>query len=96
MDGYGSHTYMWINAAGEKCWVKYHFHANQGMAFFTNAEAAKMAGVDADYHRRDLFESIAAGQHVSWKPSGKPTTSSDVPTATRSSGPGRGSGVKAR
>lgn len=66
MNGYGSHTYMWINAAGERFWVKYHFHTDQGMAFFTNAEAAEMAGLDADYHRRDLFEAIARGEHPSW------------------------------
>ncbi|EXS70468.1 MULTISPECIES: catalase [unclassified Sphingobium] len=66
MNGYGSHTYMWINAEGERFWVKYHFHTNQGMAFFTNAEAATMAGADADFHRRDLFEAIARGEHPSW------------------------------
>src|SRR3546814_1620745 len=66
MNGYGSHTYMWINAAGEKSWVKYHFHTNQGMALFTNAEAAAMAGSDAGFHRRDLFEAIARGEHPSW------------------------------
>ena len=66
MNGYGSHTYMWINAAGERFWVKYHFHTRQGMKFFTNAEAAAMAGADADFHRRDLFEAIARGQHPSW------------------------------
>src|SRR3546814_7376107 len=57
---------MCINAAGEKCWVKYHFHTNQGMAFFTNAEAAAMAGSDADFHRRDLFEAPARNEHQSW------------------------------
>jgi catalase len=36
------------------------------MAFFTNAEAAAMAGKDADFHRRDLFQAIAAGEHPSW------------------------------
>src|SRR3546814_8741760 len=66
MNGYGSHTYMWIHAAGEKFWVKYHFHTNQGMAFFTNAEAAAMAGSDAAFHRRDLFEAIARNEHPSW------------------------------
>jgi len=67
MNGYGSHTYMWINAAGAKFWVKYHFHTRQGMKFFSNAEAANMAGKDADYHRRDLFEAIARGDCPSWK-----------------------------
>jgi catalase len=66
MNGYGSHTYMWINAAGEKFWVKYHFHTRQGMQFFSNAEAAAMAGADADFHRRDLFQAIARGEHPSW------------------------------
>jgi len=67
MNGYGSHTYMWINASGAKFWVKYHFHTNQGMEFFTNAQAAEMAGNDADFHRRDLFEAIARDDHPSWR-----------------------------
>ncbi|WP_415393920.1 catalase [Paracoccus sp. SJTW-4] len=66
MNGYGSHTYMWINAAGERFWVKYHFHTQQGMAFYSNDEAANMAGADADAHRRDLFEAIARGDHPKW------------------------------
>ena len=66
MNGYGSHTYLWINAAGEKSWVKYHFHTRQGMQFFDNAQAAEMAGRDAEFHRRDLFEAIARGEHPKW------------------------------
>ena len=66
MNGYGSHTFMWINGAGERFWVKYHFHTEQGMEFFTNEEAAQMAGSDSDFHRRDLFEAIARGEHPSW------------------------------
>jgi len=67
MQGYGSHTYQWINAEGERFWVKYHFHTRQGMAFFSNAEASAMSGSDADFHRRDLFEAIARGEHPSWR-----------------------------
>ncbi|ARP82858.1 catalase [Bordetella genomosp. 8] len=67
MNGYGSHTYMWVNAQGERFWVKYHFHTRQGMAFFSNAEAATMAGSDADFHRRDLFEAIERGDCPSWE-----------------------------
>lgn len=66
MNGYGSHTYMWVNASGEKFWVKYHFHTEQGMEFFTNAEAATMSGQDADFHRRDLFDAIVRGEHPRW------------------------------
>jgi catalase len=66
MNGYGSHTYLWVNAAGERFWVKYHFHTQQGMAFFSNAEAKEMAGLDADYHRRDLFDAIAGKDFPRW------------------------------
>ncbi len=66
MNGYGSHIYMWVNAAGEKFWVKYHFHTQQGMAFFRNAEASAMTDNDADFHRRDLFEAIAHGEYPMW------------------------------
>ncbi|VVD64334.1 catalase [Pandoraea horticolens] len=66
MNGYGSHTYLWINASGEKFWVKYHFHTEQGMECFSNAEAATMSGQDADFHRRDLFNAIVRGEHPSW------------------------------
>jgi catalase len=66
MNGYGSHTYMWMNAEGAKFWVKYHFHTNQGVKCFTNAEAQATAGQDADFHRRDLFEAIKRGEFPSW------------------------------
>ncbi|MEQ8206878.1 MAG: catalase [Woeseia sp.] len=66
MNGYSSHTYMWRNADGEKFWVKYHFKTDQGIEFLTQAEADTMAGVDADYHRRDLFETIKKGDYPSW------------------------------
>jgi catalase len=58
---------MWVNAAGEKFWVKYHFHTQQGMKFFSNAEATAMSGNDADFHRRDLFDAIARGEHPQWR-----------------------------
>src|SRR5690606_29916246 len=58
--------YMWVNEAGDRFWVKYHFHTEQGMAFFTNEEASAMSGADADFHRRDLFDAIARGDHPSW------------------------------
>jgi catalase len=66
MDGFGSHTYLWANAAGERFWVKYHFKTNQGIATMTAQEAATMVGADADAHRRDLFEAIARADHPSW------------------------------
>ena len=66
MNGYGSQTYMWVNEAGEKCWVKYHFHSNQGVEGLTGAEATRIAGEDADFHRRDLHDAIERDEFPSW------------------------------
>ncbi|KKM98076.1 hypothetical protein LCGC14_1161700, partial [marine sediment metagenome] len=66
MNGYSSHTYLWVNAKGEKFWVKYHFKTNQGIDYLTQDEADTLAGQDGDYHRRDLFDSIKAGNNPSW------------------------------
>jgi catalase len=66
MNGYGSHTYSWVNAAGERFWVKYHFISDQGIEFLTQAEADRLAGVDGDYHQRDPYNAIEAGDCPSW------------------------------
>jgi catalase len=66
MDGFGSHTYQWINAAGERFWVKYHFKTNQGIEFLTQDEADELAGSAPDHHRQDLFGSIKNGDFPSW------------------------------
>ncbi|GIG23124.1 catalase [Cellulomonas chitinilytica] len=66
MDGFGSHTYQWINAAGERFWVKYHFTTQQGIKNLTADEAAALAGSDGDLHIRDLHEHIEAGDHPRW------------------------------
>ncbi|KRC88707.1 catalase [Terrabacter sp. Root85] len=66
MNGYGSHTFLWVNGAGDKHWVKYHFHSNQGVEGLTGAEAERIAGQDADHHRRDLHDAIEAGDFPSW------------------------------
>ena len=66
MNGYCSHTYSWINAAGEIFWVKYHFKTDQGIDFLTQEDADRLAGEDGDYHQRDLYESIERGDFPSW------------------------------
>lgn len=65
-NGYGSHTFLWENAVGEKFWVKYHFKTDQGIETLTSEEAARIAGEDADAHRADLWHSIERGEHPSW------------------------------
>jgi catalase len=66
MNGYGSHTYMWVNAGGERFWIKYHFKTDQGIEFLTESEAQAIRGEDPDYHLRDLWEAIERGDHPSW------------------------------
>lgn len=67
MNGYSSHTYMWINAKGERFWVKYHFKTEQGIQNFTNAEAQAMTATDPDFHIRDLRDAIARKDFPSWR-----------------------------
>ncbi|UKJ77738.1 catalase [Azospirillum brasilense] len=66
MDGFSSHTFSWINAAGERFWVKYHFKTRQGIQNFTADQAVRMAGVDPDHATRDLFAAIRDGDFPAW------------------------------
>ena len=66
MNGYGSHTYMWVNARDEKVWVKYHFISDQGVESLTQDQADALVAADGDYHTRDLFEAIGRGEYPSW------------------------------
>lgn len=66
MNGYSSHTYMWMNAEGKRFWVRYHFKCDQGTDYLPQAEADRLASEDGDYHTRDLWEAIEAGNYPSW------------------------------
>src|ERR1700740_2000627 len=66
MNGYSSHTYMWVNAAGAKFWVKYHFISDQGIDYLTQADADEIAGLYGYYHARDLRTAINRGEFPSW------------------------------
>lgn len=66
MNGYSSHTYLWVNASGERFWVKYHFKTDQGIEFLTQDEGDQLAGADGDYHARDLWEAIEGGTYPTW------------------------------
>ena len=66
MNGYSSHTYMWVNSDGDRFWVKYHFKTDQGVDYLSQEEAVKIAGEDSDYHVRDLFEAIRDQNYPSW------------------------------
>jgi catalase len=67
MNGYGSHTFSWVNAGGERFWVKYHFKTVQGIENLAAGEAATIAAEDPDHHRRDLWQAIASGNAPEWR-----------------------------
>jgi catalase len=66
MNGYSSHTYSWVSPAGQIYWVKYHFITEQGIGWLPQSEADELAGQDADYHQRDLWQAIRSGDHPAW------------------------------
>ncbi|MCX4514716.1 catalase [Streptomyces sp. NBC_01619] len=66
MNGYGSHTYQWTNAAGEAFFVKYHFKTNQGIRCLSSEQAAEVVGTDANSHQTDLLQAIERGVNPSW------------------------------
>ena len=67
MNGYGSHTYSFINAAGERFWVKFHFKTLQGHKHWTNGEATEVVGRTRESTQEDLFGAIEAGDFPKWK-----------------------------
>lgn len=66
MNGYGLHAFSWVNAAGDLCWVKYHFKTDQGIQWLTQEEADRLAGTDPDSCMRDLYSAIDRGKYPSW------------------------------
>ncbi len=66
MHGFGSHTYSFINAANERCWVKFTLKTQQGIQTLTDEESTIVIGKDRESHHRDLFESIKKGDFPRW------------------------------
>ncbi len=66
VNGYGSHTYSFINSKNERFWVKFHFKTAQGIKNWTNAEAAQVVAKDRESSQRDLFEAIERGEYPKW------------------------------
>ena len=67
MQGFGVHTFRLVNEAGESRFVKFHWLPLAGTHSLVWDEAVKIAGADADFHRRDLWESIEAGNFPAWE-----------------------------
>jgi len=67
MQGFGVHTFRLVNEAGEARFVKFHWLPLAGTHSLVWDEAAKITGADADFHRRDLWEAIEAGNYPEWE-----------------------------
>ena len=67
MDGFGSHTYSFINANNERNWVKFTLKTEQGIKNLTDQEAAEIVANDRESHQRDLFDAIERGDFPRWR-----------------------------
>ncbi len=67
MEGFGVHTFRLINAAGAATLVKFHWKPKAGTHSLIWDEAVQISGADPDFHRRDLWEQIEAGNFPEWE-----------------------------
>ncbi|MES2940107.1 MAG: catalase [Pseudomonadota bacterium] len=67
MQGFGVHSYRLVNEAGESVFVKFHWNPKAGTHSLTWDEAVKISGADPDFHRRDLWERIEAGNYPEYE-----------------------------
>lgn len=66
MEGFGIHSYRFINKDGKSTFVRFHWKPVNGVQSLIWDEAVKISGADPDYNRRDLFESIEQGYFPEW------------------------------
>jgi len=67
MNGYGSHTYSFINSRNERVWVKFHFKTMQGHKHWTNAQAEQVVGKTRESTQADLYGSVEKGDYPKWR-----------------------------
>jgi len=67
IEGFGVHSFRLINEAGDSTFVKFHWRPKLGLQSTLWDEAIKISGADPDFHRRDMFEAIAAGNFPEWE-----------------------------
>ena len=67
MEGFGIHTFRMINEEGVAHFVRYHWKPLLGVRSVVWDEAVKISGADSDFHRRDLWDAIDAGQYPEWE-----------------------------
>jgi len=67
IEGFGIHSFRLVNADGESTFVKFHWRPKLGLQSTLWDEACKIAGADPDFHRRDMFEALSAGETAEWE-----------------------------
>ena len=67
MEGFGVHTFRFVNAEGVSHFVKFHWKPLLGMHSIAWDESQKISGKDPDFHRRDLWEAIESGNFPEWE-----------------------------
>ncbi len=67
MEGFGVHTFRFVNAKDESTFVKFHWKPKLGLQSVAWNEAVKINGADPDFHRRDLWETIKSGAFPEWE-----------------------------
>lgn len=67
MQGFGVHTFRFVNADGQSTFVKFHWNPVAGTHSLDWDEAVKISGADSDFHRRDLWEAIEAGAYPEYE-----------------------------
>jgi catalase len=67
IEGFGIHSFRLINDSGESTFVKFHWRPKLGLQSTIWDETVKISGADQDFHRRDMFEAIAAGDFPEWE-----------------------------
>src|SRR6476659_5290741 len=67
MEGFGVHTFRLVSAEGKSTFVKFHWKPKQGLQSVVWNEAVKINGADPDFHRRDLWDAIGAGDYPEWE-----------------------------
>ena len=67
IEAFGVHSFRLINDAGESTFVKFHWRPKLGLQSTIWDEAVKLSGADQDFHRRDMFEAIEAGNFPEWE-----------------------------
>ncbi|QDU25315.1 Catalase HPII [Anatilimnocola aggregata] len=67
MEGFGVHTFRFLNAKGESTFIKWHLKPTLGMKSVLWDEAQRISGCDPDFHRRDLWEAIDSGNFPEWQ-----------------------------